>query len=66
MLDLVFTSVSNQINDICVLSPAESGLFTYHGTIVFQLEISKKTGPKQARTVYNYKKGDFDGLRSVL
>ena len=51
---------------IRVLSPVESGLFTDHGTIVFQLETSKKAAPKQGRTVYNYKKGDFDGLRSAI
>ena len=66
LLDLVITSVPNQVNDICVLSPAESGLFTDHGTIVFQLETSKKAAPKQGRTVHNYKKGDFDGLRSAI
>ena len=49
-----------------MLSPAESGLFTDHGTIVFQLETSKKAAPKQGPTVYNYKKGDFDGLRSAI
>ena len=56
----------NQINDIYLLSPAESSPFTDHGTIVFQLETSKKAAPKQGRTVYNYKKGDFDGLPSAI
>lgn len=63
VLDLVITSVASQVNDISVLSPKESGLFTDHGTIVFHL---KKAAPPKARTVYDYSRGDFNGLRSAI
>ncbi|XP_068739481.1 uncharacterized protein [Montipora capricornis] len=65
-LDLVITSVASQVNDISVLSPKESGLFTDHGTIVFHLKISRKAAPPIARTVYDYCRGDFNGLRSAI
>ena len=66
VLDLVITSVASQVNDISVLSPKESGLFTDHGTIVFHLKISRKAAPPIARTVYDYCRGDFNGLRSAI
>ena len=66
VLDLVITSVASQVNDISVLSPKESGLFTDHGTIVFHLKISRKAAPPITRTVYDYSRGDFNGLRSGI
>lgn len=66
VLDLVITSVARRVNDISVLSPKESGLFTDHGTIVFHLKISRKAAPPIARTVYDYSRGDFNGLRSAI
>lgn len=66
ILDLVITSVASQVDNMSVLSPLQSGLFTDHGTIIFNLKISKKAVHSFVRTVYDYRRGDFDGLRSAL
>ena len=66
VLDLVITSIENQVDNIHVLSRAESGLFTDHSTIVFDLKTSIKAPPKVERVILDYRRGDFDGLRAAL
>ena len=49
-----------------VLSPKESDVFTDHGTVSFEFHASTKATHKIKRTVYDYRNGDFDGLRGAL
>ena len=45
----------------------DSGLFiTDHDTIVFNLKTSIKAAPKLNRTVFDYRRGNMDGLGSAL
>ena len=66
LLDLVITNVPSQVVNISVLSPAESGLITDHSVITFNLKTSVKAVPKVKRTVFDYRKGNFNGLRTAL
>ena len=66
ILDLVISSVPNQINNIIWLNPENSGLFTDHSVIIFDLKTSVRAGPRLNRSVLDFRRGDFDGLRSAL
>lgn len=66
VLDLVITSAPNQVESVAVLDPAQSGVLTDHSAITFLLETSIKAPPKVKRTVYDYKRADFEGLWSAL
>ena len=66
VLDLIITSLPDQIENISKLKPMDSGLFTDHDTIVFNLKTSIKASPKLNRTVFDYRRGNMDGLRSAL
>ena len=66
LLDLVITNVPSQVVNISVLSPAESGLITDHSVITFNIKTSVKAVPKVKRTVFDYRKGNFNGLRTAL
>ena len=66
VLDLVITNVPTHVENISVLSLAECGLITDHSTIIFYLKTSVKSGPKLKRTVFDYRRGNFDGLRATL
>ena len=66
VLDLVITNIPNQVGNISKLDRTESGLFTEHDTIVFNLKTSIKEAPKLNRTVSDYRRGDIDGLRVAL
>lgn len=66
VLDLVITSVPDQIENISKLNQIESGLFTDHDTIVFNLKTSIKAAPKLNRTVFDYRRGNIDDLCSAL
>ena len=46
--------------------PKESDVFTDHGTVSFEFHASTKATHKIKRTVYDYRNGDFDGLRGAL
>ena len=41
-------------------------IITDHSTIVFNLKTSAKAAPKIKRRVYDYTRGNFDGLRAAL
>ena len=63
VLDLVITNVPDRVRVLEVLSPKESDVFTDHGTVSFEFHASTKATHKIKRTVYDYRNGDFDGLR---
>ena len=63
ILDLVITSVPNRVNVTDILSPKDTGVFTDHGVIIFQFNPFIKAPLKTLRFVYDYAKGDFEGLR---
>ena len=54
------------MENISKLKLMDSGLFTDHDTIVFNLKMSIKAAPKLNRTVFDYRRGNMDGLRSAL
>ena len=66
LLDLVIKNVASQVVNISVLSPAESGLITDHSVVTFKLKTSVKAVAKVKRTVFDYRKGNFNGLCSAL
>ena len=49
-----------------VLSPKESDVFTDHGPVSFEFHASRKATHKIKRKVYDYRNGDFEGLRGAL
>ena len=66
VLDLVITNVPDRVRMPKVLSPKESDVFTDHGTVSFEFHESTKATHRVKRTVYDYRNGDFDGLRGAL
>ena len=66
VLDLVITNVPDGVRVREVLSPKESHVFTDHSTVSFEFHASAKATHKIKRTVYDYRNGDFDGLRGAL
>ena len=66
VLDIVISSVPEEVTITEVLKPDEAEIFNDHRVVVFELAISIKALPKSQRFVYDYRKGDFDGLRSSL
>ena len=49
-----------------VLSPKESDVSTDHGMVSFEFHTSTKASHNIKRTGYDYRNGDFDGLRGAL
>ncbi|XP_048586215.1 uncharacterized protein LOC116614508 [Nematostella vectensis] len=66
ILDLVITNASDQVCVNEVLSPNEAGVFSDHGVVCFEFSAFVKAPSKFHRSVYNYTKADFDGLRASL
>ena len=66
VLDPVITSVPDQTNVSEVLEIGKAGLFTDHRTAFFEFHTLVKAPVKTHRSVYDYAKGDFDGLRNAL
>ena len=66
VLDLVITNVPDRVRVLEVLRPKESDVFTDHGTVSFEFHASTKASLKIKRTVYDYRNGDFAGLREAL
>ena len=56
----------NPVNVTDILSPKDTGVFTDHSVIIFQFNAFIKAPPKILRFVYDYAKGDFEGLRTAL
>ena len=65
LLDLVITNMPDRFRVREVLSPKESDVFTDHGTVYFEFHASTKATHKIKRTVYDYRNGDFEGLRGA-
>ena len=59
-------SVLNRVNATDILSPKDTGIFTDHSFIIFQFNAFIKAPPKTLRFVYDYAKGNFEGLRKAL
>ena len=66
ILDLIITSVPDQVKVSNILLPQDSGIVTDHNCIVLQVKANVKILSKLNRHVYDYQKGDFQGLRSTL
>ena len=56
----------NRVNVTDILSSKDTGVFTDHSVIIFQFNAFTKAPPKPLRFVYDYAKGDFEGLRTAL
>ena len=65
LLDLVITNMPDRFRGREVLSPKESDVFTDHGTVYFEFHASTKATHNIKRTVYDYRNGDFEGLRGA-
>ncbi|CAB4002465.1 Hypothetical predicted protein [Paramuricea clavata] len=66
ILDLVLTNNESRVSDVEVIEPANMNIHTDHSGVVFNITRNFKTSYTSKRIVYNYKKGDFDGLRNAL
>ena len=66
ILDLVLTNVPDIVELGAVLHPDQVGLFTDHSVVTFSLKASVKKTKSPTRSVYDYRRGDFEGLRSAL
>ena len=66
ILDLVITSVPEKVQVDAILLPQESGVITDHNCLIFHFKATVKAPVKLNRFVYDYHKGDFEGLRSTL
>ena len=66
ILDLVITSIPDHVSTCEVLSPEQAEVFTDHCVISFEFSAFIKAPTKTHRSVYDYEKGDFEGLRTAL
>ena len=66
VLDLVITTVPDQISVTEVLSPDTAAVFTDHSIINYEYNAFVKGPIKSHRSVYDYRNGDFKGLRMAL
>ncbi|CAB4036572.1 Hypothetical predicted protein, partial [Paramuricea clavata] len=66
ILDLVITSVPEKVQVDAILLPQESGVITDHNCLIFHVKATVIAPVKLNRYVYDYQKGDFEGLRSNL
>ena len=71
ILDLVITSAPSRVYVTDILSPKDTGGgggwgVTDHSVIIFQFNACIKSPPETLRFVYDYAKGDFEGLRTAL
>ena len=66
ILDLVISNAPEQIVNMSTLNSIDSGLFTDHHAVEFNLKISIKAAPALNRTVFDYRKANMDGLRTAL
>ena len=66
ILDLVITSVPDLTTVLDVLDINNAGLFADHRTVFFEFHTSVKAPAKTHRSVYDYARGDFIGLRNAF
>ena len=62
VLGLLITSIPDKIKISEVLKPTDVGIFTDHSLIMFDLITA--CNPLTKRSVFNYRRADFDGLRA--
>ena len=65
-MGLIITSVPEQVKISNIMLPKKSGIVTDHNCIVFHVKANVRVPTKLNRHVHDYKKGDFQGLRSTL
>ena len=66
ILDLVISSVPENLQNMSLLSPSQSELITDHSAITFDIATPFKARPKIKRTVFDYNRGNFNKLRATL
>ena len=66
VLDLVISSMPDQVNAFEVINPDKASVFTDHCIVSFKATIAVKAPSKNQRFVYNYVRGDFEGLWALL
>ena len=66
ILDLVITNAPDHIGLQEILSPGETAIVTDHHSISLDFNAFVKAPRKFVRNVYDYAKGDFEGLCSAL
>ena len=66
ILDLVISSVPENVQNMSVFSPSQCGLVTDHSVIMFDIATPFKARQKIKRTVFDYNRGNFDELRATL
>ena len=66
ILDLVITSIPDRIKVSEVVKPSDTEISTDHSVIVFNLSLSCNPIPKIKRTVFDYRRANFDGPRSHI
>ena len=62
VLELVISSIPDQVNVTEVLEPNEAEMFTDHCIVSFELSSAVKAPPKLRCFVYDYARGHFNGL----
>ena len=62
ILDLVISSVPENVQNMSVFSPSQCGLVTDHSVIMFDIATPFKVRQKIKRTVFDYNRGNFDEL----
>ena len=66
ILDLVITNVPDNVNLTQILSPQDTPVFTDHHTISFDFSAFVRKPRTLVRTIYDYSKGNMEGLCSAL
>ena len=66
ILDLVISSVPENVQNMSVFSLSQCGLVTDHSVVMFDIATPFKARPKIKRTVFDYNRGNFDELRATL
>ena len=66
ILDLLITSVPEHVTITQIETPENAAVFTDHSVVFYELNAFVTIQAKTRRYVYDYGKGDFEGLRSAL
>ena len=66
ILDLVISSVPENVQNMSVFSPSQCGLVADHSVIMFDIATPFKARQKIKRTVFDYNREKFDELRATL
>ena len=65
-LDLLITGVPENVTITQIATPENAAVFTDHSVVFYELNAFAKIPAKTRRYVYDYGKGDLEGLRSAL